>query len=263
MAQLDAEVLPVGGEYRRVGRQLLLGARAPAGADQRAAAERDPAVRGEQGADRCLPEVRLRPGLLPPAGGLEFGQLAGPALDPVLGLAVLGYLDVAFGGVVELEGPGPVGLRTALVEQQRIVAVAAEADVGQPRPAAVGRGHDQRQVVERRPEPVLSLHPRGDPADRAADRLEQQRERAVELVAEAAAPPGDDLVEQVSLGQRDRLGKMDAQVLERHRPLMRPVQFAQRGRVGGDRAADLDAAQVGGENLVVHGVLPKSAELFS
>ena len=63
----------------------------------------------------------------------------------------------------------------------------AEADVGEPRPAAVGRAHDERQVIEGRAQAGLPVYPGGDPAHLRAERLEQQRECPVELVAEAAA----------------------------------------------------------------------------
>jgi len=79
------------------------------------------------------------------------------------------------------------------------------------------------------------VHARGDPGHAGAERLQQQREQSVELVAEAAAAPLHDLVDQVALLQRDRLGQVDAQVLERHRDLMRPVQPPDRRRVRGHR----------------------------
>src|SRR5437667_12616664 len=60
-----------------------------------------------------------------------------------------------------------------------------------------------------------------DPAHLRAEGLEQQRECPVELVAEAAAATAHDLVDQVGLIQGDGLGQVNAQVLERHRQLMR------------------------------------------
>jgi hypothetical protein len=80
---------------------------------------------------------------------------------------------------------------------QRVGAVAAEADVGQPGTAAVGQAHDQGEVVEGRAEPPVAVDTRGDPRHLGAEGQQQEREGAVELIAEAPAPPGEDLVEQV------------------------------------------------------------------
>jgi hypothetical protein len=104
--------------------------------------------------------------------------------------------------------------------------VTAEAHVGQPWPTAVGRPHDKRQMIERRTQAGLPVHPGGEPAHLRAKRLEQQRECAVELVAEAAPVAMHDLVDQVALVQRDRLPQVNAQVLERHCQLVSTVQRA-------------------------------------
>jgi hypothetical protein len=130
--------------------------------------------------------------------------------------------------------------------------VAAEADVGQPGTAAVGQPHDQGEVVEGRAEPAIAVDARGDPRHLAAEGKQQEREGAVELVAEAPPPRGDDLAEQVVLVQRDGLGQVDAQVLERHGHLMSPVQDAKRRLVEDRRTRDGDPVQVGGQRLLVH-----------
>jgi len=85
-----------------------------------------------------------------------------------------------------------------------------------------------------------------------AERLEQQREGPVELVAEAAAAAAHDLVDQVGLVQRDWFGQVNAQVLERHGQLVRPVQHVQGDRVGGQRARHREAAQVGTPHRLIH-----------
>ena len=64
---------------------------------------------------------------------------------------------------------------------------------------------------------------------------QQCRKQSVEFVAEAAAATAHDLVDQVGLIQGDGLGQVNAQVLERHRQLMRQVQRAQTRRVTGSR----------------------------
>ena len=134
----------------------------------------------------------------------------------------------------------------------------AEADVGEPGAGAVGGAHDERQVVEGRAEAGLPVYPGADPAHPRAERLEQQREGPVELVAEAAAATAHDLVDQVGLIQGDGLGQVNAQVLERHRQLMRQVQRAQTRRVTGSRRGDADPVQVGQHRLVIHRHPPDS-----
>ncbi len=128
----------------------------------------------------------------------------------------------------------------------------AEAHVGQPRPAAVGRPHDEREMIERRTQAGLPVDPGRDPAYLRAKRLEQQRECAVELIAEAAPAAARDLVEQVALVQRDRLPEMNAQVLERHRQLVRTVQRAQARRVTNGRRGDAEAVQISHQGVVIH-----------
>ena len=94
------------------------------------------------------------------------------------------------------------------------------------------------------PEPAAAVDARGHSPHPEAQRLEQQPERAVELVAETAAPPGDDLGEQISIGQRDRLAEVNAQVLERYGHLVSPVQDAQRIRVRTVRSRAGDTAEI-------------------
>jgi hypothetical protein len=137
--------------------------------------------------------------------------------------------------------------------------VTAEAHVGEPGTGAVGGPHDERQVVEGRAEAGFSVYPGADPADLSAERLEQQREGPVELVAEAAAAAAHDLVDQVGLVQRDWFGQVNAQVLERHGQLVRPVQRAQARRVTDGWRCDADTVQVSHHGFVIHRVLPDEA----
>src|SRR5215469_1690542 len=216
LVQGDAEVIPVRSQDLAVRAQLLLGAGPAAGPDQGAATERDPAVLGEPGADRAEGEVGVRRGLLPPAGRHKIVQVTFPLLDPVLRLAVLDQLHVAVRGVDEREPAARIGLVFPVAVTERVGAVAAKADVGQPWAAAAGQPYHQGQVVEQRPElPLPAVDTGRDPRYLGAQRFEQEREGPVELVAEAAPPPGYDLGEQVALVQGDRLGQVDAQVLER------------------------------------------------
>ncbi len=250
--QAPAERVPGRARLRSARGRRILGPRPARGSDQRPAAERHPAVVGEQRADQALGEVRPRGGLLPPAGRDEVPEHSFPPFKPVLRLPVLQHVHVPVLRVGEQEPAGRVALVLPALEQQREGGVAAEADVGQPGAAVVGGVHDQGQVVERRPQAAVPVHPGGDPANLEAERLEQQRERPVQLVTESASAPDHDLVDQVVRAQRDRLGQVDAQVLERHRHLVRPVQRAQRRRVGRTRALDADPQQVFIKELVVH-----------
>src|SRR6202012_2921516 len=176
-----------------------------AGLDESPAAHRYPALWGQPGADGALGEVGQRRGLLPPAGRDEVGERPLADLQTILRPAVLEHIDVSCVRVGEPEHPGRVVLILAGVQPQRKVAVATEAHVGEPGPAAVGRAHDKREMIEGRPKPRVSVDPGADPAHLRAQRLQQQREGPVELVAEAAAVAVDDLAEQVWFRQRYRL----------------------------------------------------------
>lgn len=60
-----------------------------------------------------------------------------------------------------------------------------------------------------------------------AERPEQCGERAVRLVAEAAAVPADDRVDEGPLVEDDVLRQVDRQALERHRPQVGELQLRQ------------------------------------
>jgi hypothetical protein len=106
-------------------------------------------------------------------------------------------------------------IRPSAVEPQRMVAEAAEADVGQPRPVVVGVD-PQGEMVERRPQPAGGGDAGGQERHRVAERRQQRRERPVELVAEPAPAAVDQLVDQGRRFEHDRLAQLDAEVLERH-----------------------------------------------
>lgn len=129
--------------------------------------------------------------------------------------------------------------------------MAAETDVGEPRTASVGREHDQGEMVKRRPEVAVSVHPCGYPSHPSSERFKQKREQAVELVTKPAAIAPDDLLDQIILGQRDRLAQVDAQVLERDCLLMGAVQAPQPGRVS-RRPSRPDPLQISLGGLAIH-----------
>jgi hypothetical protein len=87
-----------------------------------------------------------------------------------------------------------------------MVAEAAEADVGQPRPVVVGVD-PQGGMVERRPQPAGGGDAGGQERHRVAERRQQRRERPVGV---------DQLVDQGCRFEHDRLAQVDAEVLERH-----------------------------------------------
>src|SRR5207249_412680 len=82
----------------------------------------------------------------------------------------------------------------------------------------------------------------------------QSGEGAVELVAEPAAPPPDQLVHQGVLVQDDRLVEVDAEVLEWHRLLVPQVQLAQQLRawLAGTVRREPDPLQVADGRLMIH-----------
>ncbi len=251
-AQHDAEVVPVRRQQRVVRVQLLLSPGPALGLDEHPAADRHPAAWNQPGADRAAGEVGQRRGLLPPARRDAVGERPLPGLESVLRPAVPENVDVSRVGVGEPEPAGRIVLVIPGVQQQRIVAVTAEAHVGEPRPAAVGRAHDERQMIERRAQARFPVDPGGDPAHLRAEGLEQQRESPVELIAEAAAATAHDLVDQVAFVQRDRLGQMNAQVLERHRQLVRTVQRAQARPVTNGRRGNAETVQIRHHGFVIH-----------
>src|SRR5260370_16373099 len=73
-------------------------------------------------------------------------------------------VDVSRAGVGKPEPPGRIVLVLPGVQPQRIVAVTAEAHVGEPRPPAPARAHDERQMIERRGHARPPLPPPPPPA---------------------------------------------------------------------------------------------------
>ena len=106
-------------------------------------------------------------------------------------------------------------------------------------------------MVEERPGPGVAVHPGGEHRHVVPEVPQQQREGAVELVAEAAAAPGHDLVDESGLVERDRLAEMDAQVLERHRRQV-PAHQRGQGRRRGRLAGGADPGEVGVGRGVIH-----------
>ncbi|GAA1257075.1 hypothetical protein GCM10009665_54350 [Kitasatospora nipponensis] len=148
------------------------------------------------------------------------------------------------------EGAGRVLLAVAAVQAQRHGGEPTEAHVHQPR---LVQFHAQAQVVEQRAGHPLVDDPGGQQFDPVAERAEQRGERAVEFVAEAAAPVVDQLGDQGLGVQHDRLAEPHAQVLERYGPQVRPLQGPQPRQVRRGRARGADPGQVGVHACVVHG----------
>jgi hypothetical protein len=229
--QHDAEELAVGGRHIAVAQLALLPCLAHR-PDERAAVQRHlAAVIREARTDQGPAEVRRRGGALPPAGRLEVGQFARALFEPILRFAVAQDVEVALGGLGQPEHTARVPLVRAGVVRQRVVAVPAEPDVGEP-PFAPRVLNAQRQVVVRRPDlAVLAVHACGEQGDAVTEGGQERGEGAVEFVAETAAPGADDLVDQGAGLRHDVLAEVDRQVLERHGPQVAQLQPAQRLRV--------------------------------
>lgn len=127
-----------------------------------------------------------------PGTGPEVGERPGPQVQTELGRAVPQHLQIpvlpgapgSFGaarvhdvlrrGRCDPEGAARVLLVRTVAERQGVLGVVAEADVGQPRPAAVVRLHPQRHVVVRDAEPPPSPWTRAwssvtrNPSDRSS-----------------------------------------------------------------------------------------------
>jgi len=110
--------------------------------------------------------------------------------------------------------------------------------------------------------PVLAEHARRQALDREAEVDEELGEQAVQLVAEAAAPAANDLVEQPVGAKPDLLAGVDAEVLERHRQEVRELEIGENGRGRFSRAPVADPRQICRPVCSVHDVeawIPRAA----
>lgn len=166
-------------------------------------------------------------------------------VEEVLRHPVLGDAQVALLRLGDPEDSTRIPLFPPLTEVEREVAVRPETDVREQIGPVDGTDTEGEMVVRDAEVPLLAVHPGLEQGHLEAQRGEQRREPAVELVTEAAAMAvhefGDDRV----LIDGDDLAQVDREVLERDRPLVREVQGAQclcgRRRGAGRR----DAAEIG------------------
>ncbi len=79
-------------------------------------------------------------------------------LEPVLHDAVLPHRDVAAGALLDAKHAVGVGLVDAKIQPQRVAAMGAKPDIGQP-VRAVDAAHLQREMVQRRPVSITRVHP--------------------------------------------------------------------------------------------------------
>ena len=120
-------------------------------------------------------------------------------------------------------------------EPQRLDEGVAEPDIDQPR---LVERHTQGEMIESRAEAALGLvAARLEQIHLEPDRTQQDRERAIEFVADPAPALDAELADEPIRVQLDRFAEEDAGVLERHGPQVRPMQGGQRRR--GRRAAVL------------------------
>lgn len=166
-------------------------------------------------------------------------------LEQVLRCPVLGHAQVALLRLGDPEDATRIPLLTALTEVEREVAVRPEADVREQIGPVDGADAEGEMVVRDAEVSLLAVHPGLEQGHLEAQRGEQRREAAVELVTEPAATAVHELGDDRFLVDGDLLTQMDREVLERHRPLVREVQGAQRqsGRRRGVRCRD--AAEIG------------------
>src|SRR6185369_5294088 len=125
----------------------------------------------------------------------------------------------------------------------RVEEALAEADVGEP--ALAARADQQRHVIELgRGRAVGAGHARGEHLDLEAEGAEKRGEGAVQLVAEAAAALGDDLVEDALLVRNDLAAEVDVEVLEGDGEEVALVEGAEHLGRGVTRAGVGDAGEV-------------------
>jgi hypothetical protein len=89
--------------------------------------------------------------------------------------------------------------------------------------------------------------PAGDARHREADRLQRPAEQAVLLVAPAAAPPPDQLGEDLGEVAGGRPAELDIEILERDGRDMRAHDRREAVVRRRDRAGMADALEIGGE----------------
>jgi hypothetical protein len=100
-------------------------------------------------------------------------------------------------------------------------------------------------VVVRGPGALVGEGPRVQQRHRIAQLPQQHGERAIELVAEAASPSLDQLVDEGLLGQLDLFAKVDGEVLEGNRTQVGPVQPGEGPPVRDRGPGGPDAPQIG------------------
>ena len=173
--------------------------------------------------------MRCRGRRLPPSHRHELGQRARAALEAVLRFAVHEDVQIAVLRVQDKELAIGIGLRVDRGQPQRMPGEPAEADVGEP---GFLEFDDDGGVVQRRAEGAVRREDLGGVQPGVEAEFAQERgEQAVQLVAESAAAPVHDLVEERVFGQVDRLAEMHAEVLERDRGQVPLLQEAQSGNV--------------------------------
>ena len=134
------------------------------------------------------------------------------------------------------------------VQAQRQAKGVAVAHVDQPghvRPGVGRTAHPQGQVVEGRAAAAVGVKIAGrEQANRETQFPQQPGKQAVQLVAETAAPAGDDFLKQAGQVQPDRPAEVNIQVLEGDAQQVRQLQPAQVVRCRREGRSQMNSPQV-------------------
>jgi hypothetical protein len=133
-------------------------------------------------------------------------------------------------------------------QRKRLQRAVPEADVGDPGLTQLDQQHEV--AADREVAPELAHRRPGHAGHLEADFGQGRAEQAVHLVAPAPTAPGDDLVERGLRVGGQRPAELDVQGLVGNGQHMRPVQGAQRRRVGPRLAFEADPVEIG---LQIHG----------
>jgi len=128
------------------------------------------------------------------------------------------------------------------IKQQRLEKRIAKTYVGQP---TFFQLHDERHMIKPLAESAcLAGNFRRKHCDVKPEREQQRREQTVAFITEATATAFDDLGKQRIIVKDDRLGVVNAQILERYRAKMGNLQRSQSLGRGRSRALIADAFEI-------------------
>src|SRR4051794_5174070 len=223
--EVDAEEVAQDGDPLRLAFQLALAAVVFRGGDEAHPGQAEASVLSRPAAHRSVEEVGAGGRLLERA---HLGELLHPPRlerEGVLGFTVLVEHHTAVLTARHAVRVAVAILVAVVVQAKRAREARPEADVGEPGPVEVDTEGQVGEVGRRR---GAQDDRRGVAGDGEAERLEQEREEPVQLVAPPAPAAGDDLLEDVLRVEDVRNTEVDVEVLERHGQHVRAVQLPER-----------------------------------